>query len=124
MDDMKLYGKNISQIDSLVQKVCSSSEDIRMKFGIDKCALLELERGRLVRSEGIEFPDGERMKNVYQEGYKFGVLQLDRTMNKKMNENIGNEYIRRVKLICKSNLNAGKFISGLNACARGTAEEL
>ena len=31
-----------------------------MKFGIDKCAVLELERGRLVRSEGIELPDGER----------------------------------------------------------------
>ena len=27
-----------------------------MKFGIDNCAMQELERGRLVRSEGIEFP--------------------------------------------------------------------
>ena len=54
MDDLKLYGKNSSQIDSLVQTVCSYSEDIRMKFCIDKCAVLEPERGRLVRSEGIE----------------------------------------------------------------------
>ena len=64
MDDLKLYGKNSSQIDSLVQRVWSYSEDIRMKFGIDKCAVLELERGRLVRSEGREFPDGDRMKEV------------------------------------------------------------
>ena len=63
-----------------------------MKFGIDKCAVLELERGRLVRSEGIEFLDGERMKEVDQEGYKY----------------LG---------ICKSNLNAENFISGLNALA-------
>ena len=36
-----------------------------------------------------------------------------------MKENMGNEYIRRVNLICKSNLNAGNLISGMNACAIG-----
>ena len=78
-----------------------------------------LERGRLVRSEGIEL-DGERMKEVDQEGYKYlGELQLDKTMNKERKENIGNEYIRRVKLICKSNLNTGNLISGLNSWAIG-----
>ena len=46
----------------LVQTVWSYSEDIGMKFGIDKYAVLELERGRLLRSEGIELPDGERIK--------------------------------------------------------------
>ena len=60
------------------------------------------------------------MKEVNREGYKYlGVLQLDKTMNKEMKENIGNEYIRRVKLICKLNLNAGNFISGINAWAIG-----
>ena len=40
MDDLKLYGKSSSQIDSLVQTVWSYSEDIGMKFGIDRCAVL------------------------------------------------------------------------------------
>ena len=44
-----------------------------MKFGIDKCAVLELERGSLVTSEGVELPDEERMKEVDQERYKLGV---------------------------------------------------
>ena len=65
MDDLKLYGKNSNQIASLVQAVWNYPEDIGMKFGIDKCAVLELERGRLVRSEGIELNEermsGERM---------------------------------------------------------------
>ena len=120
MDDLKLYGKNSNQIDSLVQTVWQYSEDIGMTFGIDKCAVLELERGRLVRSEGIELPDGERMKEVDQEGYKYlGVLQLDKVMNMEMKESIRNEYIRRVKLICKSKLYAGNFITGMNAWAIG-----
>ena len=71
MDYLKIYGKNSSQIDSLVQTVWSYSEDIGMKFGIDKCAVLELERGKLVRSDGIELLDGERMKEVDQEGYNY-----------------------------------------------------
>ena len=55
-----------------------------MKFGIDKCAVLELERGR---SEGIELPEGERMKEVDQQGYKYiGEPQLDETMNKEVKE--------------------------------------
>ena len=69
MDDLKLYGNNSSQIDSLVEIVWSYLEGIGMKFGIDKCTVLELERGRLVRVQGIELPDGERMKDVDQEGY-------------------------------------------------------
>ena len=36
-----------------------------------------------------------------------------------MKENIGNEYIRRVNLNYKSNINAGNFVSGLNAWAIG-----
>ena len=65
-------------------------------------------------------PDEERMKEVNQEGHKYvGLLQLDKTMEKEMKEMkeniIGNEYIRRVQLICKSNLSAGNFIFFLNA---------
>ena len=70
-------------------------------------------RGMLVTSEGIELPDGERIKEVDHKEYKYlGVLQLDKTMNNELKENIGNEYIGRVKLICKSILNAGNFIYG------------
>ena len=69
MDDLKLYVKNNDQIDSLVRTVWSYSEDIGMKFGIDKCAVLELERRRLVRSEGVALSDGETIKEVDQEEY-------------------------------------------------------
>ena len=65
-----------------------------MKFGIDKCAVLELETGRLVRSEGIELLDGERIIELDQEQYKY----LDKSMDKEKKENIENEYIGRVKL--------------------------
>ena len=47
MDDLKLYGKGEKQIDSLVRTVHILSTDIGMEFGIRKCGLLILKRGRL-----------------------------------------------------------------------------
>ena len=56
-----------------------------------------------------------QMEKVWKEVYKYiWVLQLDNIMNREMKESIGNEYTRRVRLICKSNLNAGNVISGMN----------
>ena len=120
MDDIKIYGKNTNQLDSLVRTVYVYSQDIGMSFGLDKCAVLEMKRGRMVGSKGIYLPDGEKMKEVENEGYKYlGVLQLDQTLNNKMKTKIRDEYIRRVKKICKSKLNSGNLILGINSWAVG-----
>ena len=34
-------------MDSLVQTVCVFSEDIGMEFGIEKCAMLVMEKGKI-----------------------------------------------------------------------------
>ena len=87
MDDLKLYSKDRNQLDSLVNTVRVYSEDIRMEFGIEKCAVFEMREGRSVDSVGIELPGGEVMKVVEEEGYKYlGILQLDAVLNKKMKE--------------------------------------
>ena len=39
MDDLKLYSRNERKSNSLVQTICGFSEDIRMDFGIEKCAM-------------------------------------------------------------------------------------
>ena len=46
-------------MDSLVQTVCAFSEDTEMEFGIEKCAMLVLERGKIVKSLGLELPNGK-----------------------------------------------------------------
>ena len=47
-------------------------------------------------------PNGEKMKEVDQEGTNTYVPQLDKTMNnKEMKGIIRNEYIRKVKYICR-----------------------
>ena len=46
-------------MDSLVQTVCVFSEDIGTEFGIEKWAMLVMEKGKIVRSVGLELPDGK-----------------------------------------------------------------
>ena len=44
-----------------------------MEFGIEKCAILVvMKKGKIVRSVGIEFPDGKVMKSLQEgESYKY-----------------------------------------------------
>ena len=58
-----------------------------MVFGLDKCAVLVLKRGQMIRTVGIELLDGNRMREVNLDGYKYlGVLQLDSIMNRETKE--------------------------------------
>ena len=43
MDDLKLYSRSETGLESLVQTFCVSSEDIELEFGIEKSAMLALE---------------------------------------------------------------------------------
>ena len=45
MDDLKLYSRSDKGLHSLVQTVRAFSEDIGMEFGIEKCAMLVMEKG-------------------------------------------------------------------------------
>ena len=53
MNDLKLYSKSEEALDSLIQTIRIFSEDIGMQFGIDKCAMLVVKRGKTVKSDGI-----------------------------------------------------------------------
>ena len=77
-----------------------------------------MRRGRQVGSSGIDLPSDQHIIEVEEEGYKYlGILQLDVTLNTKMKDKITSEYVRRVKKLCRSKLNGGNMISGINAWA-------
>ena len=61
-------------MNSLAQKVCVFSEDIGMEFGIEKCAMLVMEKGKIVKSVGIELPDGKVIKSL-QEGESYKIFR-------------------------------------------------
>ena len=67
VDDLKLYSRSKKGLDSLVQTVCVFSEDIGMEFGIEKCAVLVMEKWKIVKSVGTELRDGKVIKSLQQD---------------------------------------------------------
>ena len=68
MDSIKLFGRGTKEIDTLVQTVRIVSGDIRMEFGIEKCALVNIQRGKITRTEGIHLPHGNNIKDIDENG--------------------------------------------------------
>lgn len=70
-----------------------------MSYGLDRCSILGIKRGKQVESTGIELPGDDKNWEVEVEGYKYlGIFTLDT----KMKDNITAEYFRRDKVLCKS----------------------
>ena len=94
------------------------SDDIGMKFRLKKCGVLVMKRGKVVKSEGIDLPDGRRMKTVEEGGYKYlGILEHDDLLHEKMKSKIKIEYFRRLKKVLKSKLNGKNVIVVINTRA-------
>ena len=79
MDDLKVFAKNEKEIDSLIKTVELFSCDIGVEFGIKKCSVACIKRGKLSKAEGLRLRSGKVIKEVTEEGYKYlGILELDR----------------------------------------------
>ena len=119
MDDLKLYYRSEKGLDSLLQTVRVFSEDMGMEFGIEKCAMLVMEKEKIVKSGGVELPDGKVIKSLQDgESYKYlGILEADKFLEEKMKLNVLKEYIRRLRKVLKSKLNGGNLVRGLNTWA-------
>ena len=70
-----------------------------MEFGIEKCAMLVMEKGKIVKAVGIELPDAKVIKSLQEgESYKYlGILEADKFLEEKMNLNFSKEYIGRFR---------------------------
>ena len=99
MDDLKLNSRNEKELDSLFQTIHIFSKDIGMEFGIEKCAVLVIEKGNIVKSVGIELPDGKAIKSLQEgESYKYlGLSEAERFLGQEMKLKDSKEYFRRLK---------------------------
>ncbi|XP_030765533.1 uncharacterized protein LOC115889621 [Sitophilus oryzae] len=51
VDDLKLYAESKQQLESLLTVTQQFSDDIKMNFGLDKCATIEIKKGHVVKTE-------------------------------------------------------------------------
>ena len=120
MDDLKLFGKNENEVNSLMSTVQVFSDDIKKEFGVKKCGILIMHRRALAKTKtnGIMLPSGETLKHIDEDGYKYlGILEYDSVKEEEMKEAFVTKYFRRVILVCKSKLNGKNKINPLNTWA-------
>ena len=88
-----------------------------MQFGIKKCGVLIMERGKSIRTDGIRLPEGQNMnmKDLDETDYTYlGILETDKIKEKEMKEKFSKEYLRRLRLILRSKLNGKNKIMAVN----------
>lgn len=90
-----------------------------MQFGIEKCSMLTLKRGKKVFTEGIRLPNESEIKSLKDnDSYKYlGILEGDQMMTGDMKVMLKREYCRRVRKIMQSKLNGGNSIMAVNSWA-------
>ena len=79
--------------------------------------MLVMEKGKIVKSVGIELPDEKVIKSLQEgESYKYlGILEGDKFLEEKIKLNVSKEYIRRIRRkVLKSKLNGGDLVYGDN----------
>ena len=101
MDDLKVYGKDKTEIESLVSTVQSISQQIGIEFGIEKCGVVVLKWGELCKSEGIHVINEQTIKEVDDEGYKYlGILELEKFKEREMKDRFRTEYLIKAVQTC------------------------
>ena len=116
MDDLKTYSKDGNQQTGLLTVVKKFSDDIRMDFGLEKCAKATFKRGKLTKTSDLYIDTDTSIRELDQEeAYKYlGINEDDRIQHATMKEKVRKEYYRRVRLVLKSVLNAANRFEAVN----------
>ena len=78
MDDLKLYSKKEREIDLLINTARIFSDDIGMRFGLEKCARLLVE---VKATDSLQLSTGTINNVDVSKGYKYlGILQNQENM--------------------------------------------
>ena len=83
---------------------------------MEKCAMLIIEKGKVVKSVGIELRDCKVIKSLQEsESYKYlGISEAERFLGEERKLKVSKEYFRRLKKVLKSKLNDGNLVPRVN----------
>lgn len=115
IDDLKLFAENQNQLYSMIDTVHTFSRDIGMSFGLDKCAIINIEKGNVIRTE-------ERFHNISnmlpEDTYKYlGTPQNQRIDHTYLKSEFITKYKNRVTKVLNTKLSAKNQIDALNSWA-------
>ncbi|XP_055527339.1 uncharacterized protein LOC129719956 [Wyeomyia smithii] len=119
MDDLKLFAETKEKLQLLLQLVSTFSNNICMEFGIDKCRLVNLHRGKVVDADSFRINEREEIRCMVEgESYKYlGFLQLKGIHHTVIKKELQGRFLHRVNSILNSLLSTGNKIKAINTFA-------
>jgi hypothetical protein len=116
MDDLKLYSANEIELNDLITITKQFSDDVGMEFGLDKCKVMHMKKGKISNIDFRLETEIDQMKEG--EYYKYlGMLQSNRIDGKKMKQTVSDTFKNRMHSICKTQLNGKNKVKAINAFA-------
>ena len=91
--------------------------DIGMEFGISKCAVFSMKRGKNPRLKEYPFLQVKRWMIPMKMPTYLGILELDEILNNEMKLKVKTSYFKRLKLLLKSKLNSKNLFLAINSWA-------
>ena len=90
MDDIKLFAKNEKELETLITAVRIYSQDRGMEFGIEKCVMLVMKRGKRHLIDGMEQSNQDTIRTLGEnETSKYlGILEADTIKQVEMKDKI------------------------------------
>ena len=114
IDDLKVFAKGKEEMEKCRALIKMFSDDIKMEFGLSKCAVIHINKGTIVNSpDVIDIPLLSTDDN-----YKYlGILQTDIILHDKMKEKAKKEYYHRVRDILKADINSSFTMDAIKTYA-------
>jgi hypothetical protein len=90
-----------------------------MEFGLEKCAKIAFNKGKLVHSQNLVINIKREIEELEQgKMYKYlGIEESEGVQHQQVKERLKQEYGRRLRMIPKSELNARNKITAIGALA-------
>ena len=87
-----------------------------MEFGIEKCSMLVMKRGKRHLTDGMELPNQDKIRTLGEKKtYKYlCILEADTIKQVVMKEKIKKEYLRRTRKLFETKLCGRNLIKGID----------
>ena len=108
MDDIKTFSSSSNGGKELIRIMFEFTKSIGMAFGIDKCKILNIVRGKYAKCGDVALPDGEVIKEMESdEVYKYlGVIESTTIKHADMKQKVLTTFKKRLRCILKTELNS------------------
>ena len=121
MDDLKIYTSGKTQLEKVMKEVTVVMKSIGLSLGMDKCAILAVERGKVKPAEDIVLSEDQIIEALEDNKlYTYlGMAQREDCVDSLIKETVKKEFIQRTKTVWKSLLSAKNKVRAYNSVCVG-----